>query len=102
MLSLQKFASDRIGLGYDFSSPIIVSSSTTVFVSPANDIDSENNVVNSVLASKDVDKGKSIFGAPLKLEKVVTKNPRAKKSNNQKYKQKKQYLCHHCGVSGHI
>ena len=29
MLSLQKFASDRIGLGYDFSSPSIASTSTT-------------------------------------------------------------------------
>ena len=38
MLSLQKSASDRTGLGYDFSSPNIATSSTTVFVSPANNI----------------------------------------------------------------
>ena len=30
MLSLQKFASDQIGLGYDFSSPNIASTSTIV------------------------------------------------------------------------
>ena len=29
------------------------------------------------------------------------KNPRAKKANSQKPKQKKQHLCHHCGASGH-
>ena len=33
MLSLQKFASDQISLGYDFSSPSIASTSTTVFFS---------------------------------------------------------------------
>ena len=34
MLSFQISASDRTSLGYDFSSPNIASSSTTVFVSP--------------------------------------------------------------------
>ena len=43
MLSFQKATSDKIGLGYDFSSPNIASSSTTVFVSPANNVNSENN-----------------------------------------------------------
>ena len=38
MLSFQKSTSDRTGLGYDFSSSSIASSSTTVFVSPANNI----------------------------------------------------------------
>ena len=33
MLSLQKFASDRTGLGYDFSFPSIAYASTTVFCS---------------------------------------------------------------------
>ena len=32
MLSFQKAASDKIGLGYNFSSPNIVSSSTTMFL----------------------------------------------------------------------
>ena len=45
MLSFQKSASDRLSLGYDFSSPNIASSSTTVFVSPANNVDYENNDV---------------------------------------------------------
>ena len=39
MLSLQKFASDRIGLGYDFSSPSIASTSTNVFVSSNNNVE---------------------------------------------------------------
>ena len=68
MLSLQKSASDRTGLGYDFSSPNIAPSSTTVFVSPANNVDSENNDVNSALASENIDKGKSILGEPLSLK----------------------------------
>ena len=95
MLSLQKSASDRNSLGYDFSSPSVASTSTTVFVSPANNVESENNDVKTVLASEDIDKGKSILRAPPKLDKIETKNPRAKKGNTKKYKQKKQHLCHH-------
>ena len=30
-----------------------------------------------------------------------TKNPRAKKGNSQKPKQKKQHFCHHYGAAGH-
>ena len=101
MLSFQKSASNRTDLGYDFSSPNFASSSTTVFVSPANNVDSENNEVKNVLGSKNIDKGKSILGAPLKLEKKETKNSRTKKGNNQKSKQKKQHLCHHCRAIGH-
>ena len=80
MLSFQKTASDRTGLGYDFSFPNIVSSSTTMFVSPANNVDSKNNDAKTVLAIENIDKGKSILGAPPKLEKVVTKNLRDRKS----------------------
>ena len=36
MLSFQKAASDKTGLRYDFSSPNIALSSTTVFISPAD------------------------------------------------------------------
>ena len=86
MLSIQKSDSNWTGLGYDFSSPNIASSSTTVFVSPANNVESENNDVKTILASKNIDKSKSILGAPPKLDKKETKNPRAKKSNNQKSK----------------
>ena len=57
--------------------------------------------MKTVLASENIDKGKSILGAPLKLDKKQTKNPRAKKGNTQKPKQKKQHLCHHYGASGH-
>ena len=45
--------------------------------------------MKTVLASENIDKGKSILGAPLKLDKKQTKNPRAKKGNTQKPKQKK-------------
>ena len=82
MLSLQKFAFDRIGLGYDFSSPGIASTSTTIFVSSTNNVESKNNDVKNVLASESIDKGKSILGAPSKLDKKEIKNPRAKKGNN--------------------
>ena len=68
MLNLKKFASDRTGLGYDFSSSNIASSSTTVFISPANNVDFENNDVKTVIASENIDKGKSTLGAPPKLE----------------------------------
>ena len=44
MLNFQKFESDKISQGYEFSSPNIASSSsTTVFISPANNVNSENN-----------------------------------------------------------
>ena len=82
MLSFQKSASNRTNLGYDFSSSNIDSFSTSVFVSPANNVNSENNECKTDIASENVDKGKSILGAPLKLEKKETKNPRTKKGNN--------------------
>ena len=81
MLRFQKSAFDRTGLGYDILSPNIASSSTTIFVLPANNVESENNDVKIVLASKNIDKGKSILGAHLNLDKKETKDPRAKKGN---------------------
>ena len=66
MLSLQKFTSDWIGLRYDFSSPSIASASNTVFVPLSNNIESKNNDVQNVLASENINKGKSILGAPPK------------------------------------
>ena len=101
MLSLQKFASDQTGLGYDFSSPSIAFASTTIFVPPSNNVEFENNDVQNALASENIDKGKSILGEPPKQDKKEIKNPRAKKGNTQKPKQKKQHLCHHCGVTRH-
>ena len=58
MLSLQKSTSDRIGLGYDFFSFNIAYSSTTVFVLLANNVNSENNDVKTVLASENIDNDK--------------------------------------------
>ena len=95
MFSLQKSASDRTCLEYDFSSPSIASTNTTVFIPPANNIEIDNNVVKNDLTSENIDKGKSILGVPFKQDKKEVKNPRAKKANSQKPKQKKQYLYHH-------
>ena len=89
MISLQKSASDRIGLGYDFSFPSIAFASTTVFVSPVDNIETDNNDVKNELASKKIDKDKSILGAPAKLDKKKIKNPRAKKGNTKKPKKEK-------------
>ena len=67
MLSLQKSACARTNLGYDFSSPNIASTNTTVFVPPTNNIETENNILKNELASENIDNGKSILGAPLNL-----------------------------------
>ena len=101
MLSIQKSASDRTGLGYGLSSFNTASTSTTVFVPPARNTKIENTNVKISLASENLDKGKSILGAPPKLDKKDVKNPKSKKANSQKPKQKKQHLCHHCGATGH-
>ena len=101
ILSIQKSTSDRTGLRYDLSSSYIASSSTTVSVSPANNVKTKNNEIKTELASENIDKGKSILGAPPKLEKKDVKKHRAKKANSQKPKQKKQHLCHHCGATIH-
>ena len=101
MLSIQKSASDRTGLGYALSSSNIASSSTNVFVPLVNNVKTKNNEIKTELASENFDKGKSILRAHPKLEKKDVKNPRAKKANSQNPKQKKQYLCHHCGAAGH-
>ena len=89
ILSFQKSASNRIGLGYGFSSSNISSTSTTVFVPPSNNVEIENNDVKIDLASENIDKGKFILRAPPKQDKKEAKNPRAKKANSQKPKQKK-------------
>ena len=59
MLSIQKSAFDQTSLGYGFSSSNIASTSTTVFIPPANNVK-----IN--LASENLDKGKFILGAPPK------------------------------------
>ena len=84
MLSFQKATSDKTGLGYEFSSPNIASSSKIVFVSPANYNDAKNSEAKIEIASENLDKEKSILGAPPKVEKKETRNPRTKKENNKK------------------
>ena len=75
MLNNQKSASDRTGLGYGLSSSNIASTSTTIFVPPANNVKIENNEIKTELASENLDKGKSILGAPPKFEKKDVKKP---------------------------
>ena len=82
MLSIQKSASDRTGLGYGISSSNTASTSTTIFVPPARNTEIENIDVKISQASENLDKGKSILGAPLKLDKRDAKNPKAKKANS--------------------
>ena len=57
MLSLQKVASNRTDLEYDFSSPSIAFASTIVFISSADNIETKNNDVKNELASENIDKG---------------------------------------------
>ena len=101
MLSFQKAAFDKTSLGYDFSSPNIASSSTIVFVSPADNVNSKNDEAKTEIVSENLDKDKSILRAPPKVEKKEARNPRTKRENNKKSQQKKPHFCHHCGVSRH-
>ena len=81
MLSIQKFASDRTGLGYGLSSSNTDSTSTTVFVPLASNTEIENIDVKIGLVSENLDEGKSILRAPPKLDKKDIKNPKAKKAD---------------------
>ena len=82
MLNIQKSVSNRTGLGYGISSSNTTSTSTTVFVPPAGNTESENTDVRISLTSENLDKGKSILGAPPKLDKKEAKNPKAMKANS--------------------
>ena len=82
VLSIWKSASDQTSLGYGLSSSNTASSSTTIFVPPANNVKIENNEIKTELARENLDKGKSILGAPPKLEKKYVKIPKAKKTNS--------------------
>ena len=73
MLSIQKSASDRTGLGYDISSSNTASNSTIVFVPFASNTEIKNTDVKISLAGENLDKGKSILGAPPKLDKKDVK-----------------------------
>ena len=67
---------------YDFFSPSIASTNSTIFVPLVINVEIKNNDVKIDLASENIDKGKSILGAPPKQDKKETKNPRAKKANS--------------------
>ena len=82
MLNIQKSTSDWTSLWYGLSSFNTASSSTIVFVPLANNVKIENNEIKTELASENIDKGKFILGAPLKLKKKDVKNPKAKKANS--------------------
>ena len=84
MLSFQKAAFDKNGLGYDFSSPDIALSSITMFVSPDDNVNSKNDEAKIEIGSENLDKGKSILGALPKVEKKEARNPRTKRENNKK------------------
>ena len=86
MLNIQKSASDRTGLGYGLSSSNTASTNATIFVPPTSSTEIENTDVKISLASENLDNGKSILGAPPKLDKKDAKNPKAKKANSQKPK----------------
>ena len=92
MLNIQKFASDRTSLRYDFSYPSIASTSATMFVPPTNNVETKNNEVKNELASENIDEGKSILGAPPKQDKKEAKKPRVKKANSQKPKKKRSSI----------
>ena len=66
MLNLQKSTLDWTDLGYDFSFPSIAYFVSIVFVPPAINVEIENNNVKTDVASENIDKGKSILGAPPK------------------------------------
>ena len=82
MLSLQKSSFDQISLRYGFSSSNIASTSTTIFVPPSNNVEIENNNVKIDLANENINKGKSILGAPPKQDKKEAKNLKAKKADS--------------------
>ena len=86
MLNLQKSAFDKIGLGYELSNSFhIASSSKTIFISPTNNENLEKNETKTEIASENnLDKGKSILGAPPKIEKKEIRNPKNNKAKNKK------------------
>ena len=91
MLNLQKSASNRTGLGYELSNSFhIASSSKTIFISPTNNENLEKNETKTEIASENnLDKVKFILGAPPKIEKKETRNPKSNKAKNKKSQPKK-------------
>ena len=78
------------------------SSNKTIFVSIANNENLDKNKTKTEIASEnDLEKGKSILGAPPKIEKKETRNPKSNKDKNKKSQPKKLHFYHHCGASEH-
>ena len=81
MLNVQKFTSDKIGLGYDHSLPSCSTSfnalNRVIFVPSANNDNSDNTKVTDLktesVSEDRSDKGKSILGTPPKVGKKETK-----------------------------
>ena len=81
-------------MGYKLSNSFdIASSSKTVFVSPANNENLEKNETKIEIAGENnLDKGKSILGAPLKIEMKETRNPKSNKAKNKMSQLKKPHF----------
>ena len=62
--------------------PLILLLLVLLFFPPANNVKIENNEIKTELASENIYKGKSILGAPPKLDKKEAKNLKAKKANS--------------------
>ena len=73
-------------MGYELSnSSHIASSSKTIFVSPVNNENLEKNETKTQIVSEtNLDNGKSILGAPPKIEKKETRNPKSNKAKKKK------------------
>ena len=86
MVNLQNSAFDKTGLGYELSNSFhIASSSKAVFVSPAKNENLEKNETQTEIASENnLDKGKSILGAPFMIKKKETRNRKSNKAKNKK------------------
>ena len=59
-----------------------LSTSTIVFIPLSNNVEIENNNVKIDLANENINKGKSILGAPPKQDKKEAKNLKAKKADS--------------------
>ena len=55
-----------------------------MFVSPVDNVNSKNDEAKIEIGSENLDKGKSILGAPTKVKKKEARNPRTKRENNKK------------------
>ena len=105
MLNFQKFASNKIILGYDHSLSSCSTSSIVlnrvIFVLPANNDNFEVTKPKIENVSEDrSDKVKSILGAPPKVgEKEMKQNNH--RSSNKMSQPKQPHFCHYCGASWH-